>query len=754
MTGVSNVNGFALLAERQKMLKSLEAQKSQVLAHLDKANQDVSDQQKMSDDNKNKLADYVVALSNLKEPDKVDEPGKEPLKEDYKKNTYNPASDELKKSVVYNKDSEYDMDKFNTEHKEWEKKDADYKQYQKDLEDYNNQKEALEEKINEYKGIEKENANFLKNLTDIAKQAEQDVIKNGEAIDVNTGDIEKINAQLADAKFEVKAGDGGDKGMVAATFNDLQKAGLISQDAKPGDFTQEQLQKMCKELVTAENENNGTNYNVNGMDKHHKTMSADDSSSFSYAQMDKMAEALGLGDSKGLDLNSYGLSMEDLDNMGNEYAANKTYGGQELEEVTVVAHSSVKTPRGIHFQDLNPDGTEKPENERRDFNRLSTHGLTAKTTTDAEGNETIVKDDKGRTIYVRIGSDGKPLANSREFNSDEVNEYFREIENSVASGYSRVLDKAEKYGVDIEATTEGITNGKEAKKALNEAIDVKKAEQKYKDEIEQYGINTEGMSAKDIKNAVKQAKKGNYGTSAQHTTATPATDKPPVYTDGGSETVMKAEPAVTAPVTDHPPVNYSPDGADRNDAIKDGTVATTPTVVVKGSEGAVVKQTPSAVDSHHQDKGMSEEDIQRFSQADPRVAHARQQLPILKKTYEDLQRQYDGIQVDVSFEKMFNGPSLIDVKDALSAYQNTQNAIKQYENILSTWKDGQKSTLTTGRLAGEIETVTLDNGAKGYKAERYENGKKVTYYLNMDFDTEFGSASSIPSSVYKKVIER
>ena len=589
MTGVAGVgNGFDLLAKRELALKSFQAQKDAVIAKLAESQDKVTYQQGEVTRTKEQLADYVVALQNLKEPDKVDEPGKEPVKEDYKKEeTWSPTSEEVKSSVVYNKDNDYDMNKFNVDHKEWEEKDAAYKQYQKDLEDYNNQKSALEEQINSFKAIDADNENFLNNLIGVAKEAEQAVIENQTGIDINTGDIENLNAQLAEAKFEVKAGDGGNNGMVAATFSDLQKAGVIPKDAKPGDYSKEQLQEMCKQLVTADNENNGTNYNVNGNDRHYKTMSADAASTYTYEQMDHMAEALGLGGGKGIDLEdgSFGLSMADLDKLGNEYAANKAYDGGEIGEVTVVGHSSVKTPRGIHYQDLNSDGTEKPEDERRDFNRLSTHGLTAKTTTDAEGNETVVKDDKGRTIYVRIGSDGKPLANSREFNSDEVNEYFRGIENSVASGYSRVLNKAEKYGVDIDATTNGITNGKEAKQALNDAIDVKKAEQKYKDEIKQYGINTEGMSAKEIKNAVKQAKKGNYDSSviqAQHTVATPVTDKPPVYADGGDETLIKAEPAVTAPETNHPPVIYNPDDSSEGTTVKSGVPTTAPKDNVAG----------------------------------------------------------------------------------------------------------------------------------------------------------------------------
>ena len=50
--GVGAANGFTILAQRQKKLVSLEAQKTVVLQKLDQANQGVDEQQRLTDENK------------------------------------------------------------------------------------------------------------------------------------------------------------------------------------------------------------------------------------------------------------------------------------------------------------------------------------------------------------------------------------------------------------------------------------------------------------------------------------------------------------------------------------------------------------------------------------------------------------------------------------------------------------------------------------------------------------------------------
>lgn len=118
------------------------------MQELDNANSDIQVREGITAEDKNKLADYVVAYQNLKEPDVVNEPGKEPVQADYTKSEV--GEDGSSKTVE-------DKGAYNTAHKEWEEAKAKYDQYQQDLEKYNNQKAALENKINEYKAIDAEN---------------------------------------------------------------------------------------------------------------------------------------------------------------------------------------------------------------------------------------------------------------------------------------------------------------------------------------------------------------------------------------------------------------------------------------------------------------------------------------------------------------------------------------------------------------------------------------------------------------------
>ncbi|MBR1681730.1 hypothetical protein IJ707_08070 [bacterium] len=147
---------------------------------------------------------------------------------------------------------------------------------------------------------------------------------------------------------------------------------------------------------------------------------------------------------------------------------------------------------------------------------------------------------------------------------------------------------------------------------------------------------------------------------------------------------------------------------------------------------------------------MSDEDVQKFMAADPSVKAAMDQLPTLKANAESLtQSNNDAWQShDISAIRANGG---LEAFLANSNYQNTDRAIKQYQQAMQNWQDGTKLQLLTGEWSGqEFERVTLDNGAKGFKVDRTEGGKTVTYYFNVQFDTSTGFAGNI-GSLYKRV---
>lgn len=317
---VSNVSGnkstfgdlTAKLQERQKALDSLKAQKNAVMQELDKANSDIPVRENISAEDKNKLAEYVVAYQNLKEPDVVNEPGKKPVQGDYTKTEK--GEDGSNKSVE-------DKDAFNSAHQEWEQQQAKFEQYQKDLEKYNNQKTALEAKIEEYNAIDADNSNLLSDLTKIAHDKEQELINTNNGIDVNTGDIERLNKEISEMKdisFDVEKGDS--KGYSAAVqrqFAALQEAGLIPADADQKDFTPQEMAKLANKLVELDKANGTVGEKDNGMSKYYRTMQAGESyGKYSIDQINELLEASGTGS---INLNeSFGISMAELDKLGSE----------------------------------------------------------------------------------------------------------------------------------------------------------------------------------------------------------------------------------------------------------------------------------------------------------------------------------------------------------------------------------------------------------------------------------------------------
>jgi len=146
---------------------------------------------------------------------------------------------------------------------------------------------------------------------------------------------------------------------------------------------------------------------------------------------------------------------------------------------------------------------------------------------------------------------------------------------------------------------------------------------------------------------------------------------------------------------------------------------------------------------------MSDEDVQRFAQADSRVSEIEAKLPEMKAEAERLKQEDDDAWSSGDFNKISQSKGFGAFK-ANSNYESANKAVQSYKNTLRNWKDGSKITYQTGAWAGTpFERVTLDNGAKGYKVERNENGQKVTYYFKVEFDTKTGFAGGV-GELYKK----
>lgn len=495
---VSNVSGngntFGVLTqkleERKKALESLNAQKEAVKQAITDNKDQVQYRQGITDADKDKLAEYVVLHQNLKAPDVVNDPGEKPVQIDY--NTTDADGNSVPDTGAYGDALA-----------KWQDDKLAYDQYQKDLEDYNNQKSALEAKINEYQEKGQENENFLKNLNDIAAEKEQELIRTQGGIDVNTGDVERLNKEIAQMgkegiSFGVENSDSdGYYAAVQRQFAQLQDAGIIPADAEQKDFTPQELAKLANKLVELDKANGTVGEKDTGMSAYYRTMQGGESyGNYSLDQINELLEASGAGS---LNLNeSFGsVSMDDLDKMGDNYAET-SFNNRVSTEITL--------PRGVDL----PEGTTLAEGEKP---TLETYGFIAE------------KQPDGTIAYKKGG---------KTYTAEQVNDEFRKMETEQGGKhYQETLEEAEKMGVDPDVATKG---AEDKNKALKKAIKAKekeiedtadkkydsvkddknsskddiakaKAEKNYAIQIYRYGIDTEKMTADDIKNAVK---KGEY----------------------------------------------------------------------------------------------------------------------------------------------------------------------------------------------------------------------------------------------------
>ncbi len=263
--------------------------------------------------------------------------------------------------------------------------------------------------------------------------------------------------------------------------------------------------------------------------------------------------------------------MSDLEAMGNEYATNKS---------TVTAETEIQPQAQSKIQ---------PQSEKTAGNEKYKTGRNGEITLprgipyhDATGNSV----DQSLELHgIKDNGDGTYTNSSgKNLTADEVNDYFRSIEKNTDRKFLRYLDQAEDLGIDIDDALKNAGNGESSVEALKQAIDTQKALNKYSDEIKQYGINIEGMSADEIKDAVKDAKKGPKS----------------ISNNADSEVVPQSSAKVPDKVVEETPA--SPQGVKADETVETQVtpeVSETPTApttpeVSETPETPVISKTPEA----------------------------------------------------------------------------------------------------------------------------------------------------------------
>lgn len=476
---VSNVSGNnlgVLLKQKQNKLDSINKQKDAVQMALDKTNAQASDAKVKIGNTETSLSEAIVTLQN--HPFK----GKK-MPEDVNKAKYEITNADGTKGF---NQKEYDaaMADFQKQVDEYKKAEQEYKNLETSI-----------EKTTKELDMDKKT---LEDLMKVADQKEQELKATNKDYDVTYGEIEDLNKQIEEQRhaetIDVKlSNDKNNDTLVEATLNQLkamQDKGLIGNNVDLSNLSKDQMKKLCEAVVGTDIEkgtvSEGTK--LDGSSSDYTKMKAGQGRTYTVAEMQKIAESLGITSDSNDDGN-FTISAEDLSVMQAEIEP-----APKLDQKP--ENANIKFPRGMEWQ-----GDAKGD-------KLSDFGLTY------NGDGTFTS------------STGK------KFTENEVNEWFREIEDSAGNNYSKYLDKAETLGID----PTGLSS-KELKDAVKTEEKRQKAIDKYSDEIKKYNINTDGKTADEIKDAVKTAEKDTK--KAEKTSST-----------------IQAQRAVPAPVTNQPPVYY------------------------------------------------------------------------------------------------------------------------------------------------------------------------------------------------------
>ncbi len=439
---VNGVNGnqnnlSVLLKQKQKKLESINQQKQAVQNEFTNINSAAVNAKVKVGEKEVSLSDAIVALQNhpfkgMKAP--------------------NPNAPEYQiKKADGESFSEIDSAKFDKDMAEFKKAEAEYKALEKNV-------ETATEELK----ITKED---LTKIMAEAEKVEQDLAKSDADYEVTMGDIEDLNKQIDEAaKNETLnvtlTNDKNNDTLVEATLNKLkalQKQGLVDKNIDLNNLKPEQLKNLSEAIVKSDIKNKivdaGTK--TDGTSKDYTKMTAGDGRVYSVADMQEMAKALG-ADAEN-DEAGFAITSDDLkdleapkDDFVEIHAGDKPTVQNQKPEVD---NGKIVLPRGVEYR--------VGSNLGKKADSLEDYGIVEK-----DGKYYRAKKDENGSIVPK---------DNKAFTADEVNKYFRGIEDYSGSNYSKYLDKAEKLGVNYEGLTP-----KELKKAVKAAEKEAKAEKKAK----------------------------------------------------------------------------------------------------------------------------------------------------------------------------------------------------------------------------------------------------------------------------------
>lgn len=436
---VNGVNGNSklgvLLQQKQKKLESINQQKQAVENELNQINSAALSSKVKVEDKEMSLSDAIVALQN----------------HPYKKGMKEPDSGDVKYEIkdAEGKTNGYNEDLFNKDRAEFEKSKAEY--------------EKLENGVNEQtKELEITKADLDKMMAE-AQKKEDELKATGAEYDVTMGDIEDLNKQIDEesktAEVDVTLSkDKNNDTLVEATVNQLkalQEQGLVDKNIDLKNLKPEQLKKLS-EAVVNQDIKNGTvaeGTSLDGTSADYTKLKAGDGRKYTVAQMQDLAKSLNTETDSGVSYNIIednrlgDLPTSFTDPLTSTPSKDEVASLNTKPEATTskpdakTDKTEIVFPRGVEWQNTKGD-------------KLSDFGIT----------------DNGDGTYT--SSTGKTHT------ADEVNKWFRQIENTVDSNYSKYLDKAEELGIDYTqySSAKDLKDAVKAKEKENKAIE--KAEKK------------------------------------------------------------------------------------------------------------------------------------------------------------------------------------------------------------------------------------------------------------------------------------
>ncbi|MBR1908199.1 hypothetical protein IJ818_04615 [bacterium] len=503
----------------QQELETIRGQETEARAELPK----LTDEQ----------ATKIMILSNMKvktEPIKPDEPKKvdAPQGDCPEVPKQGEASEEQIRAASLKKDA-------------WVRQDRDYKEYNEttlpkykaDLRKYEEDKvefakfQALKAEIENDESLPKDVKANLDKLIKAAETTEEKLKALGDEYDFNYAEYQQLTQDMAQAKLDVTLREKGDASITGGGNDCLSKNvrdmvnqyginGLdvssidLSKYENNGTIDTERLKEdllALKGNATADIKKIGTTIesSLDRTNSYFRHMKAGDSETFRSTKAGEFGFDLNTSDDFGEDFgnkmnallaNAKPKPIEESSDAGQSTVVKSDVATNPNDKYKAGNNGEITLPRGMDIRVgvNNGSGEDGNGNGERAMS-LESYG--------------IVKGEDGQYYRAKKDPETGELVprDNRAFSADEINKYFRTIENNVDSSYSKWLQRAQDLGaqVDIDAVIKGQAD---PTKALKTAVKKAETANKYATEIQQYGLNPDNYAtASDLKAAIEAAKK-------------------------------------------------------------------------------------------------------------------------------------------------------------------------------------------------------------------------------------------------------